>query len=59
MYYKDMLSAEILKEIKQIMRTNVLTDYEKCVIIKNFCNNLVDSDVIHGIQILKRRLQNE
>lgn len=36
MYYKQMLSAEILKEIKQIMRYKVLTDVEKCVMIKSF-----------------------
>ena len=48
MYYKEMVSEDCIKEIKQILRHKVLTDYEKCVIIKNFCNNLVDSDVIEG-----------
>ena len=46
MYYKEMVSEDILKEIKQIMRCKVLTDFEKCIMIKSFCNNLVDSDVI-------------
>ena len=43
MYYKEMLSDEILKSIKRIMRSNILEDYEKCVIIKSFINNLIDS----------------
>ena len=48
MYYKEMVSEDILKEIKQIMRCKVLTDFEKRTMIKAFCNNLVDSDVIEG-----------
>lgn len=50
-----MVSEDILKEIKQIMRYKVLTDYEKCVMIKNFCDNLVDSDVIEGEVIYNKR----
>lgn len=59
MYYKEMVSEDILKEIKQIMRCKVLTDFEKCVMIKSFCNNLVDSDVIEGevVYILKGRFK--
>ena len=56
MYYKEMLSAEILKEIKQIMRYKVLTDAEKCVMIKSFCNNVVDSDAILAYVDIKRGL---
>ena len=48
MYYKEMVSEDCIKEIKQIMRYKGLTDFEKCVMIKSFCNNLVDSDVIEG-----------
>lgn len=46
MYYKELVSEDCIKEIKQIMTCKVLTDFEKCVMIKSFCNNLVDSDVI-------------
>ena len=56
MYYKEMLSEEILKEIKQIMRYKVLTDVEKCVMIKSFCNNVVDSDAILAYVDIKRGL---
>ena len=56
MYYKEMLSDDIKKEIKQIMRCKVLTDFEKRVIIKNFCNNLVDSDLIHVYVYIKREV---
>ena len=55
MYYKEMVSEDVLKEIKQILRYKVLTDYEKCIMIKNFCNNLVDSDVIEGDVIYIKR----
>lgn len=48
MYYKEMVSEDVLKEIKQIIRYKGLTDFEKCIMIKSFCNNLVDSDVIEG-----------
>ena len=52
-----MVSEDILKEIKQIMRYNVLTDFEKCIMIKNFCNNLVDSDAIEGeVAYIKREV---
>lgn len=44
-----MVSEDILKEIKHIMRYKGLTDFEKCIMIKNFCDNLVDSDVIEGV----------
>lgn len=50
-----MLSAEILKEIKQIMRYK-LTDVEKCVMIKSFCNNVVDSDAIRAYVDIKKGL---
>lgn len=57
MYYKEMVSEDCIKEIKQIMRCKVLTDIEKRVLIKSFCNNLVDSDVIDGeLYILKREV---
>ena len=57
MYYKEMVSEDCIKEIKQIMGYKVLTDFEKCILIKNFCNNLVDIDVIEGeLYILKGRL---
>lgn len=59
MYCKEMLSDEILKSIKRIMRSNILEDYEKCVIIKSFINNLIDSDFIISYEHVKRRLQNE
>ena len=55
MYYKEMVSEDILKEIKQIMRCKVLTDFEKCIMIKAFCNNLVDSDVIEGEVVYIKR----
>lgn len=55
MYYKEMVSEDILKEIKHIIGYKVLTDFEKCVMIKNFCNNLVDSDVIEGEVIYIKR----
>lgn len=48
MYYKEMVSEDCIKEIRRIMGYNVLTDSEKCLLIKSFCNNLVDSDVIEG-----------
>ena len=52
-----MVSEDILKEIKQIMRCKVLTDFEKCIMIKSFCNNLVDSDAIEGeIVYIKREV---
>ena len=57
MYYKEMVSEDVLKELKQIMRCKFLTDFEKCILIKNFCNNLVDSNVIEGdIAYIKGRL---
>ena len=57
MYYKEMVSEDCIKEIKQILRYTALTDFEKCAMIKSFCNNLVDSDVIEGeLYILKGRL---
>lgn len=56
MYYKEMLSDEILKSIKRIMRSNILEDYEKCVIIKNFINNLIDSDFIIAYEHIKREV---
>lgn len=57
MYYKEMVSEDRIKEIKQIMRYKVLTDFERCVLIKDFCNNLVDSDVIEGeVAYIKRGL---
>ena len=56
MYYKEMVSEDILKEIKQIMRCKVLTDFEKCIMIKNFCNNLVDSDLIRVYVYIKREV---
>lgn len=59
MYCKEMLSDEILKSIKRIMRSKILSDYEKCIIIKNFINNLIDSDFIIPYEYVKRRLQNE
>ena len=55
MYYKEMVSEDILKEIKQIMRCKVLTDFEKCIMIKNFCNNLVSSDAIEGEVVYIKR----
>ena len=55
MYYKEMVSEDILKEIRGILGYKVLTDYEKCVMIKNFCNNLVDSDVIEGEVVYIKR----
>ena len=51
-----MLSDEILKSIKRIMRSNILEDYEKCVIIKNFINNLIDSDFIISYEHIKREV---
>lgn len=56
MYYKEMLSDDISKELKQIMICNGLTDFEKRVLIKNFCNNLVDSDLIHVYVDIKREV---
>ena len=56
MYYKGMLSDDILKEITQIMSCKVLTDFEKHVMIKNFCNNLVDSDLIRVYVYIKREV---
>lgn len=50
-----MVSEDIIKQIKQIIRCKGLTDFEKCVIIKNFCNNLVDSDVIEGDVVYIKR----
>ena len=41
-----MVSEDCIKEIKQIMRCKVLTDFEKSAMIKSFCDNLVGSDVI-------------
>ena len=55
MYYKEMVSEDILKEIKKIMRYKFLTDFEKCLMIKSFCNNLVDSDVIEGEVVYIKR----
>ena len=56
MYYKEMLSDEILKSIKRIMKSKSLTDYEKCIIIKNFINNLIDSDFIISYEHIKREV---
>lgn len=58
MYFKEMVSEDILKEIKHIMSYKVLTDFEKCIMIKSFCNNLVDSDVIKGevVYIKKKKM---
>jgi len=56
MYHKEMGSDDILKEIKQIMACKVLTDFEKRVLIKNFCNNLVDSDLINVYIDIKREV---
>ena len=50
-----MVSEDIVKEIKQIMRCKVLTDFEKCIMIKSFCNNLVDSDAIEGAVVYIKR----
>ena len=49
-----MCSDDILKEMKQIMTCKILTDFEKRVLIKNFCNNLVDSDLINVYIDIKR-----
>lgn len=56
MYYKEMLSDEILKEIKQIMGYKSLTDFEKCLMIKNFCNNIAGSDAIHFYAYFKGKV---
>lgn len=56
MYYKEMVSEDCIKEIKQIMRYKVLTDFERCVLIKDFCNNLVDSDAIRVYVDINGRL---
>lgn len=56
MYHKEMYSDDILKEMKQIMTCKVLTDFEKRVLIKNFCNNLVDSDLINVYIDIKREV---
>lgn len=55
MYYKEMTSEDCIKEIRRIIGYTVLTDVEKCLLIKSFCNNLVDSDVIKGeVAYIKR-----
>ena len=46
MYYKEMSPDEILKSIKRIMSSKSIVEYEKCIIIKSFVNNLIDSDFI-------------
>lgn len=56
MYYKEMVSEDCIKEIKWIMRCKVLTDFERCVLIKDFCNNLVDSDAIRVYVDINGRL---
>ena len=52
-----MSSAEILIEINQIMSYEGLTDTEKCIVIKDFCNNLANSDFINVLCIKGRKTE--